>query len=474
MERVVDIFPQTVSEVSAALTPLSTPNYNNLHEDSDLTPFIIAMTSADKVYYYVQKYSQHYRKHFADTVKGALCNQGARVKPWTYADNKLKRVPDQSLKRNTDVRTGFVMGRTFLVKSAFTFGHRTVKPATGHVLQTHVAPIMFHFVRSKSPLGIQEKHFHAKREYDYSARRLQPNQTYYCASGLEYVLYTIQKTLFRVTVVPAQDEEWLTKQGWLDPRKTEAATTASRKRPRSSEDDEPSTCKKPKISYDPPQTPYVYDRHSDEEEPPTPYVYDPQPSTSSGKRSYHPPPTPYVYGPQPDEDQRPASDVDYEDISSPEPVVPSPFLVPNVPPPASDPVVLPPASDPVLPASDPPASDSGVLSPFVVPPPASDSGVMPPPPAPLVMPDPLADFVNSVSFEDLEKATWWDEWIVSVAVPPTGGVVSPPASVEQVKFYQSLTEPKHWNTHYPPPPICHGVQSKEAPLDLSMCKPIHG
>ncbi|GBN13166.1 hypothetical protein AVEN_257733-1 [Araneus ventricosus] len=104
------------------------------------------------------------------------------------------------------------MDNLFVVKQYFTFGFWTVPPGVGHVFQTSAAlMLVFHFNEQRAHVAVKDiytpkpskmrRRLVERDEYFYDRYVLRPRSTYVVSPGINYLILTVQKTLFAVNVM---------------------------------------------------------------------------------------------------------------------------------------------------------------------------------------------------------------------------------------------------------------------------------
>ncbi|GBM55730.1 hypothetical protein AVEN_10760-1, partial [Araneus ventricosus] len=133
---------------------------------------------------------------------------------------KLRSNPTQT-KKNSDQRISFKMDNLFVVKQYFTFGFWTVPPGVGHVFQTSAAPMLvFHFNEQRALEAMKDvytpkpckmrRSLVERDEYLYDRYVLRPRSTYVVPPGINYLILTVQKTMFAVDVMDFESVRELT------------------------------------------------------------------------------------------------------------------------------------------------------------------------------------------------------------------------------------------------------------------------
>ncbi|GFW61982.1 uncharacterized protein TNCV_4670071 [Trichonephila clavipes] len=125
---------------------------------------------------------------------------------WEKTSKGLLRNPDRLLK-NTDNRMIYIYNNIFFAKKDFTFGLRTVKSGEIHLIQTTHAP-MFIYELPASSLKCQAQPNLIRRSFEphdqmlYHRTILEPHTAYPIPAGTNYIVLTVQKTVFGLDIIP--------------------------------------------------------------------------------------------------------------------------------------------------------------------------------------------------------------------------------------------------------------------------------
>ena len=143
MINAVDIFPKYVSEnVNRLQYPEK--SFKFWGYDARIKPFILFLNEDDIVYYLKNPLNKQSQDAIIQI--GKKCQSVDKFDPkcinWSRIKNKLSQPPIDKMRKNADLRLGFKLDNTYLVKFSFTFGLRTVRKGTAHLIQTLNAPLM--------------------------------------------------------------------------------------------------------------------------------------------------------------------------------------------------------------------------------------------------------------------------------------------------------------------------------------------
>ncbi|GFT25465.1 uncharacterized protein NPIL_559071 [Nephila pilipes] len=125
---------------------------------------------------------------------------------WEKISQAFMRNPDRTLK-NADKRMGFQFNNMFIVKCFFTFGLRKVKPGMIHLIQTTNVPVLIYELppssrRSQAEPNLYRRSFEPYDQMLYHRTVMEPHTSYPIPAGTQYVLMTVQKTVFALDVLP--------------------------------------------------------------------------------------------------------------------------------------------------------------------------------------------------------------------------------------------------------------------------------
>lgn len=132
-----DIFPH---KLSPSVQKLEYPekNFIDWNSNAALNVSVLFMNDYHKIYF-----CEHERNNKnIDGVQqiGRACQEFENFLPkhidWSRIAHRYKRCLLQKIRKNADIRMCFNLGNLLLVKTFFTFGLRTVKEATVHLIQT--------------------------------------------------------------------------------------------------------------------------------------------------------------------------------------------------------------------------------------------------------------------------------------------------------------------------------------------------
>ncbi|GFS59483.1 uncharacterized protein NPIL_612281 [Nephila pilipes] len=125
---------------------------------------------------------------------------------WEKNSQAFMKNPDQTLK-NADKRMGFQFNNMFIVKCFFTFGHRKVEPGMIHLIQTTNVPVLIYELppsirRSQAEPNLCRRSFEPYNQMLYYRTVMEPHTSYPIPAGTQYILMTVQKTVFALDVLP--------------------------------------------------------------------------------------------------------------------------------------------------------------------------------------------------------------------------------------------------------------------------------
>ncbi|GFT88134.1 uncharacterized protein NPIL_124791, partial [Nephila pilipes] len=125
---------------------------------------------------------------------------------WEKISQAFMRNPDRTLK-NADKRMGFQFNNMFIVKCFFTFGLRKVEPGTIHLIQTTNVPVLIYELppssrRSQAEPNLYRRSFEPYDQMLYHRTVMEPHTSYPIPAGTQYILMTVQKTVFALDVLP--------------------------------------------------------------------------------------------------------------------------------------------------------------------------------------------------------------------------------------------------------------------------------
>ncbi|GFU44984.1 pro-Pol polyprotein [Nephila pilipes] len=95
----------------------------------------------------------------------------------------------------------------FIVKCFFTFGLRKVEPGTIHLIQTTNVPVLIYELppssrRSQAEPNLYRRSFEPYDQMLYHRTVMEPHTSYPIPAGTQYILMTVQKTVFALDVLP--------------------------------------------------------------------------------------------------------------------------------------------------------------------------------------------------------------------------------------------------------------------------------
>ncbi|GFT34121.1 uncharacterized protein NPIL_577261 [Nephila pilipes] len=116
------------------------------------------------------------------------------------------RNPDRTLK-NADKRMGYQFNNMFIVECFFTFGLRKVEPGTIHLIQTTNVPVLIYELppssrRSQAEPNLYRRSFEPYDQMLYHRTVMEPHTSCPIPAGTQYILMTVQKTVFALDVLP--------------------------------------------------------------------------------------------------------------------------------------------------------------------------------------------------------------------------------------------------------------------------------
>ncbi|GFT65615.1 endoplasmic reticulum resident protein 29 [Nephila pilipes] len=125
---------------------------------------------------------------------------------WEKISQAFMRNPDRTLK-NAGKRMGFQFNNMFIVKCFFTFGLRKVEPGTIHLIQTTNVPVLIYELppssrRSQAEPNLYRRSFEPYDQMLYHRTVMEPHTSYPIPAGTQYILMTVQKTVFALDVLP--------------------------------------------------------------------------------------------------------------------------------------------------------------------------------------------------------------------------------------------------------------------------------
>ncbi|GFU25548.1 uncharacterized protein NPIL_605421, partial [Nephila pilipes] len=125
---------------------------------------------------------------------------------WEKISQAFMRNPDRTLK-NADKRMGFQFNNMFIVKCFFTFGLRKVEPGMIHLIQTTNVPVLICELppssrRSQVEPNLYRRSFEPYDQMLYHRTVMEPHPRYPIPAGTQYILMTVQKTVFALDVLP--------------------------------------------------------------------------------------------------------------------------------------------------------------------------------------------------------------------------------------------------------------------------------
>ncbi|GFU24396.1 uncharacterized protein NPIL_321271, partial [Nephila pilipes] len=125
---------------------------------------------------------------------------------WEKISQAFLRNPVQTLK-NADKRMGFQFNNMFIVKCFFKFGLRKVEPGMIHLIQTTNVPVLIYELppssrRSQAEPNLYRRSFEPYDQMLYHRTVMKPHTSYPIPAGTQYILMTVQKTVFALDVLP--------------------------------------------------------------------------------------------------------------------------------------------------------------------------------------------------------------------------------------------------------------------------------
>ncbi|GFU27967.1 retrovirus-related Pol polyprotein from transposon 297 [Nephila pilipes] len=129
---------------------------------------------------------------------------------WEKISQTFMRNPDRTLK-NAEKRMGFQFNMS-IVKCFFTFGLRKVEPGMIHLTQITNVPVLIYELppssrRSQAEPNLYRRSFEPYDQMLYHRTVMEPHTSYPIPAGTQYILMTVQKTVFALDVL---DETILT------------------------------------------------------------------------------------------------------------------------------------------------------------------------------------------------------------------------------------------------------------------------
>ncbi|GFX09133.1 uncharacterized protein TNCV_4167121 [Trichonephila clavipes] len=118
----------------------------------------------------------------------------------------LLRNPDRLIE-NTDKRMIYIYGNIFFAKKDFTIGLRTVKSGEIHFIQTTHVPMLIYELPASSlkcraqPNAIRRS-FQPYDQMLYHRTILESHTAYPIPAGTNYIVLTVQKTVFGLDIIP--------------------------------------------------------------------------------------------------------------------------------------------------------------------------------------------------------------------------------------------------------------------------------
>ncbi|GFV59526.1 uncharacterized protein TNCV_1752651 [Trichonephila clavipes] len=125
---------------------------------------------------------------------------------WEKTSKGLLRNPDRLLK-NTDTRMVYIYNNIFFVKKDFTFGLRMVKSGEIHLIQTTHVPMLIYelpasSLKCRAHPNVIRRSFEPHDQMLYHRTILEPHTAYPIPARTHYIVLTVQKTAFRLDIMP--------------------------------------------------------------------------------------------------------------------------------------------------------------------------------------------------------------------------------------------------------------------------------
>lgn len=200
----VDVFP---SEISPTLSVISTQLDDWI---SQATAYVSKIEASGDCLVTFEKESDvpSTEKHLKTILRESQKKGDNHIKTvfWDKIQQRLYNTSNRKLK-NVNVRTFYKCQECmFLVKYAFTFGHRKVATDTFHVYQMTEKPMLFYhlpqeYASHEFPPCLTERSFKRLDKPYYKTYILYPRQTYIVPENTRYLILAVQKTLFSLNIV---------------------------------------------------------------------------------------------------------------------------------------------------------------------------------------------------------------------------------------------------------------------------------
>ncbi|GFT83582.1 uncharacterized protein NPIL_106621 [Nephila pilipes] len=125
---------------------------------------------------------------------------------WEKISLAIMRNPDRTFK-NADKRMGFQFNNMFIVKCFFTFGLRKVDDQMIHLIQTTNVPVLIYELppssrRSQAEPNLYRRSFEPYVQMLHHRTVMEPHASYPIPEETQYILMTVQKTVFAFYVLP--------------------------------------------------------------------------------------------------------------------------------------------------------------------------------------------------------------------------------------------------------------------------------
>ncbi|GBL57108.1 hypothetical protein AVEN_140617-1, partial [Araneus ventricosus] len=213
---VMDVFPTLKSDCLMAIAhPGKWDPFESLMQQGRVQAFISYMDLPTMriFHHHIQDWTTH--PLYVDNFKRSV-SESKKVKffdprqvKWARVCKKLKSNP-VSTKKTSDQRMNFKMDNILLVKQYFSFGFWTVPANEGHVFQTSDAPMLIYELQENSmackprPSTVRRSLVEQDQCY-YKRYVLRPNSVYVVPPLTNYLVLTVQKTLFAIDIMAWED-----------------------------------------------------------------------------------------------------------------------------------------------------------------------------------------------------------------------------------------------------------------------------
>jgi len=209
MSRSCDIIPEPVDEI----VELDSSRQHWISHLTRIMAYVSFIVSSGERIYHMPLGSKWFKgkgiKHLEFCLHSVLSEESFDSKTpgimWDSIVRRLKRDPSRKL-NNANVSLLFRLDNMYLVKKGFTYGNWTVASGHLHVVQTSNAVMLCYELPSNSNIPAQEKmrrHLPEAYQFVYNRYILPPHGIYVIPAKTQYVLVSVQKTIFALDVVPA-------------------------------------------------------------------------------------------------------------------------------------------------------------------------------------------------------------------------------------------------------------------------------